>query len=50
MSKCKFYTDEGDAFDGICVNGGCPACADYCPVPEDPDYCLYSETEEAETE
>lgn len=42
--KCKWEADNG-----ICVNGDCPMCADYCPIPDDiPDVCKWEDrTEEA---
>lgn len=46
MSRCKWMTDERDPFDGICVNDKCPMCADYCPVVNCPELCMYAETEE----
>lgn len=45
MSKCKWMTGGNDGFDGICVNGDCPMCADYCPVPNYPEICIYAKTE-----
>lgn len=45
MSRCKWMTDEeGGCFDGICVNDKCPMIADYCPVANCPEFCMYSET------
>lgn len=37
MADCKWMRDE------ICVNADCPACADYCPVPDYPGMCKYEE-------
>lgn len=37
MTECKWYKDE------FCVNDACPLCADYCPVPNDPDVCKWEE-------
>lgn len=34
---CKWCMDE------ICVNADCPLCADYCPVPNDPEVCRYED-------
>lgn len=35
MPDCKWMQDE------ICVNADCPACADYCPVPDYPGVCRF---------
>lgn len=45
---CKWL----DEFTEICVNAGCPACADYCPCVRYPEICRYSapETEPKENE
>lgn len=34
---CKWLQDE------ICVNGDCPAVADFCPVVNHPGVCRYEE-------
>lgn len=36
---CKWMKDE------ICVNGDCPAVADFCPVVNHPGVCRYEENE-----
>ena len=35
--ECKWMQDE------VCVNADCPACADYCPVADNPGVCKYEE-------
>ena len=37
---CKWLQDE------ICVNGDCPAVADFCPVVNHPGVCRYEEMDE----
>ena len=37
---CKWLQDE------ICVNGDCPAVADFCPVVNYPGVCRYEEMDE----
>ena len=37
IDECKWMQDE------VCVNADCPACADYCPVPDTPGVCKYEE-------
>ena len=37
---CKWLSDD---FSEICVNGDCPACADFCPCVRYPEICKYSE-------
>ncbi len=37
MSDCKWCMDE------ICVNGDCPVCADYCPVPDTEGVCRHED-------
>ena len=44
MSRCKWMADEREPFDGICLNDKCPMIADYCPVANCPEFCMYSET------
>lgn len=39
---CKWLKDE------VCVNGDCPAVADFCPVVNHPGMCRYEETDEKE--
>lgn len=39
---CKWLKDE------VCVNGDCPAVADFCPVVNHPGVCRYEETDEKE--
>ena len=39
---CKWLKDE------VCVNGDCPAVADFCPVVNHPGVCRYEEMEEKE--
>ena len=41
---CKWISNTG--FDGICLNDESPACADFCPVPDCPEICRYSESDE----
>nr|DAJ95008.1 MAG TPA: hypothetical protein [Caudoviricetes sp.] len=36
---CKWMKDE------VCVNGDCPAVADFCPVVNHPGVCRYEENE-----
>ena len=45
MSRCKWMTDDRKPFDGICVNDKCPMIADYCPLPEHAEFCMYSEAD-----
>lgn len=33
---------------GTCTNADCPYCADYCPVPENPEVCRYSGLDDTE--
>lgn len=44
MSRCKWMTNEREPFDGLCLNDKCPMIADYCPLPEHAEFCMYSET------
>lgn len=37
MPDCKWCMDE------ICVNDDCPACADYCPVPDTEGVCRHED-------
>lgn len=37
---CKWLKDE------VCVNGDCPAVADFCPVANYPGVCRYEEEDE----
>lgn len=37
---CEWYQDE------FCVNGDCPAVADYCPVTEHPELCRFRKPRE----
>ena len=37
---CKWLKDE------VCVNGDCPAVADFCPVVNHPGVCRYEEMDE----
>lgn len=41
---CQWYQDE------FCVNGDCPAVADYCPVAEYPELCRFRKPREDEAE
>ena len=41
---CKWLKDE------ICVNGDCPAVADFCPVVNHPGVCRYEEMDENKIE
>lgn len=45
MSRCKWMSDEREPFDGICLNDKCPMIADYCPLPERAEFCMYSKTD-----
>lgn len=37
---CKWQSDD---FSEVCVNGECPACADFCPCVRYPEICKYAE-------
>ena len=39
-SACKWLSDD---FMEICCNGDCPACTDFCPVPQLPGLCAFEE-------
>lgn len=41
---CKWLQDE------VCVNGDCPAVADFCPVVNHPGVCRYEEMDENKIE
>ena len=41
---CKWLKDE------VCVNGDCPAVADFCPVVNHPGVCRYEEMNENKIE
>ena len=43
---CKWLSD---GYSEICVNGDCPACADFCPTVRYPEICKYAEFEGSES-
>ena len=38
--RCKWLSDD---FSEVCVNGDCPACADFCPCVHYPEICRLAE-------
>lgn len=45
--ECNWLSDD---FSEVCVNGDCPACADFCPAVYYPEICRFYEAKEGDSD